>query len=65
MQESISADTARLTFRDASIDRWLRSPAPTMGQDNERVLCGMLGLSANELRELEAEGVIGTRPDGL
>jgi crotonobetainyl-CoA:carnitine CoA-transferase CaiB-like acyl-CoA transferase len=54
-----------LPFRYASIDRWLRTPAPTIGQHNEAVLCGILGLSPDELRELEAEGVIGTRPEGL
>jgi crotonobetainyl-CoA:carnitine CoA-transferase CaiB-like acyl-CoA transferase len=52
-------------FRYASIDRWLRTPAPTMGQHNEPVLGGLLGLSSEELRDLEAEGVIGTRPEGL
>ncbi|HSG00682.1 MAG TPA: CoA transferase, partial [Vicinamibacterales bacterium] len=31
-------------FRYASTERWLRTPAPTMGQDNDRVLCGILGL---------------------
>ena len=54
-----------LPFRYASIDRWLRTPAPTLGQDNERVLCGILGLSPRDLLDLEAEGVIGTRPAGL
>jgi crotonobetainyl-CoA:carnitine CoA-transferase CaiB-like acyl-CoA transferase len=54
-----------LPFRYASIDRWLRTPAPTIGQHNERVLCGILGLSSDELRALEAEGVVGTRPEGL
>ncbi len=54
-----------LPFRYASIDRWLRTPAPTIGQHNETVLCGILGLSPSELRELEAEGVIGNRPEGL
>jgi crotonobetainyl-CoA:carnitine CoA-transferase CaiB-like acyl-CoA transferase len=53
-----------LPFRYASIDRWLRTPAPTLGQHNETVLCGILGLSPSDLRDLEAEGVIGTRPDG-
>ena len=52
-------------FRYASLDRWLRTPAPTLGQDNDRVLCGLLGVSAGELHGLEAEGVIGTRPRGL
>jgi crotonobetainyl-CoA:carnitine CoA-transferase CaiB-like acyl-CoA transferase len=54
-----------LPFRYASIDRWLRTPAPTLGQHNETVLCGILGLSPSDLRDLEAEGVIGTRPEGL
>ena len=54
-----------LPFRYESIERWLRTPAPTVGQHNERVLCGILGLSPDALRDLEAEGVIGTRPEGL
>jgi crotonobetainyl-CoA:carnitine CoA-transferase CaiB-like acyl-CoA transferase len=54
-----------LPFRYASIDRWLRTAAPTIGQHNEPVLCGILGLSREQLRELEAAGVIGTRPEGL
>jgi len=54
-----------MPFRYASIERWLRIPAPTLGQHNETVLCGMLGVSAEELRDLAAEGVIGTRPEGL
>ena len=54
-----------LPFRYASVERWLRSPAPTVGQHNERVLCGILGLTREELRDLEAEGVIGSRPEGL
>ncbi len=56
---------ASLPFRYASIDRWLRMSAPTIGQHNEPVLCGILGLSRGELRDLEAEGVIGSRPEGL
>jgi crotonobetainyl-CoA:carnitine CoA-transferase CaiB-like acyl-CoA transferase len=52
-------------FRYASVDHWLRAPAPTLGQHNEPVLGGLLGLSADELRDLEAEGVLGTRPEGL
>ena len=54
-----------LPFRYASIDHWLRTPAPTMGRDNEEVLGGILGLSAGELRELDEAGVIGKRPKGL
>ena len=44
---------------------WLRTPALTLGQHNEPVLRGLLGLSGDEVRELEVEGVIGTRPVGL
>ena len=54
-----------LPFRYAGIERWLRTPAPTIGQHNEQVLCGILGLSADDLRDLESEGVIATRPEGL
>ena len=54
-----------LPFRYASVDRWLRTPAATLGQHNEQVLCGILGLSSSELRDLAEEGVIGTRPEGL
>ncbi len=54
-----------MPFRYASVDRWLRTPAPTVGQDNARVLGGILGLSAAELGELEADGIIATRPVGV
>jgi len=52
-------------FRYASVDLWLRTPAPTLGRDNALVFSGVLGLSEEELRALEADGVIGTRPEGL
>lgn len=52
-------------FRYASHERWLRTPAPTLGQHNEDVLGRLLGLSTQERRDLEAAGVIGTRPVGL
>jgi crotonobetainyl-CoA:carnitine CoA-transferase CaiB-like acyl-CoA transferase len=54
-----------LPFRYASVESWLRMPAATLGQHNELVLGGILGLSSEELRDLETEGVIGTRPPGL
>jgi len=54
-----------LPFRYASIDHWLRMPAPTVGQHNERVLCGILGVSAGQFRDLETEGAIGAGPVGL
>jgi len=52
-------------FRFASVARWLRRPAPTLGQDGRAILGGWLGLDDRELDELESSGVIGTRPKGL
>jgi crotonobetainyl-CoA:carnitine CoA-transferase CaiB-like acyl-CoA transferase len=52
-------------FRFASVARWLRSPAPTLGEHNREVLGGLLGLTDPEIDELAAAGVIGTRPTGL
>ncbi len=49
-----------LPFRFDGIDHWLRSPAPTLGRDNEAVLCARIGLSPAALRQLEESGVVGT-----
>jgi crotonobetainyl-CoA:carnitine CoA-transferase CaiB-like acyl-CoA transferase len=49
-------------YRYASVAQWLRNPAPTLGQHNHELLSSLLGLGAEELAELEAEGIIGTRP---
>ena len=57
--------TPTVPFRYASVDRWLRRAAPTLGADNTSILGGVLGLSSDELAALEADGVIGTRPRGV
>jgi len=35
------------------------APAPRLGQDNERVFCGLLGLPMDKLDELRKKGVVG------
>jgi crotonobetainyl-CoA:carnitine CoA-transferase CaiB-like acyl-CoA transferase len=46
------------------VDRWLREPAPTLGQQNGEILRDLLGLDDADIDALTAEGVIGTRPVG-
>ena len=53
-----------LPFRYASLDHWLRSAAPTLGQHNEHILQGILHLSDKEILELNAQGIIGKRLEG-
>jgi crotonobetainyl-CoA:carnitine CoA-transferase CaiB-like acyl-CoA transferase len=45
--------------------RWLRTPAPTLGQHTAEVLGRLCGVSDEELARLAAGRVIGTRPVGL
>jgi crotonobetainyl-CoA:carnitine CoA-transferase CaiB-like acyl-CoA transferase len=54
-----------LPWRARGVDRWTRSPAPTLGQHNEEILGGWLGCSADELIALEEKQVIGSWPLGL
>ncbi len=54
-----------LPFRYQSVERWLRTPAPTLGGDNRDILQGWLGLTDAELDELAEDHIVGTRPVGL
>ena len=40
----------------------IAAPSPTLGQHNEEVLCGVLGLGRGDLNRLTDLGIIGTRP---
>jgi crotonobetainyl-CoA:carnitine CoA-transferase CaiB-like acyl-CoA transferase len=51
-------------FRMASIPRWIRTPAPTIGQHNAEVLAE-IGLGPSDIEKLESTRIIGSRPAGL
>ncbi len=57
--------TPTLPFRYASVDAWIRSPAPRLGEHNREVLRELAGLSDDEITALELDGVIANRPDGV
>ena len=47
----------------SALDRHLhRSPPPTLGQHNDEILGGELGLSPEKLQDLRARKIIGERP---
>jgi crotonobetainyl-CoA:carnitine CoA-transferase CaiB-like acyl-CoA transferase len=52
-------------FRFASVDRWLRTPAPTLGQHNHDILVDDLAIGEDRYRELEDTQIIGDRPLGV
>jgi crotonobetainyl-CoA:carnitine CoA-transferase CaiB-like acyl-CoA transferase len=47
-----------LPFRFSRVDRWLRSPAPTLGQHNTEVLSD-IGLAPAAIEELRRSGIVG------
>jgi crotonobetainyl-CoA:carnitine CoA-transferase CaiB-like acyl-CoA transferase len=51
-------------FRFASVDRWLRRAAPTLGQHNAEILVE-LGYGPEEIEQLKTEKVIGHWPEGV
>lgn len=57
--------TPTLPFRYASVDKWVRRPAPTLGEHNREIIGGLLGHSASELVTLEESGIIGDWPIGV
>jgi crotonobetainyl-CoA:carnitine CoA-transferase CaiB-like acyl-CoA transferase len=46
-------------------ERWLRRPAPSIGEHNDEVLRDEMGLSRDEIERLRGEGVIGNAPVGF
>jgi crotonobetainyl-CoA:carnitine CoA-transferase CaiB-like acyl-CoA transferase len=57
--------TPTLPFRFASVARWLRTPAPMLGEHNHEILVGDLGLDDATYAALEDTQIIGTRPKGI
>lgn len=51
-------------YRFSTVERWTHRATATLGQHNHEVLSGILGLSDAEIAQLEADGIIGTRPRG-
>ena len=54
-----------MPFSYRGVERWIRTPAPLLGQHNREVLMTILGLEEAEIDRLEKKGVIGTRPVGI
>jgi len=53
-----------LPFRFSHVERWLRAPAPTLGQHNDEVLAG-LGMDADGIDGLRRSGIVGERLAGM
>ena len=57
--------TQSLPFRFRSVERWIRAPAPTLGEHSREMLAKRLGCTDDELDALAEAGVIGTWPAGF
>jgi crotonobetainyl-CoA:carnitine CoA-transferase CaiB-like acyl-CoA transferase len=49
-----------MPFREGKKPFSIRTPPPTLGQHNQEILGGLLGLSEAEIDQLAREGIIGT-----
>jgi crotonobetainyl-CoA:carnitine CoA-transferase CaiB-like acyl-CoA transferase len=49
----------RFASRVAAGEPWMRRAAPVLGQHNDEVLAGELGLSAEEMSDLRDKAIIG------
>jgi crotonobetainyl-CoA:carnitine CoA-transferase CaiB-like acyl-CoA transferase len=58
-------ETPGVPFRYASVERWLRRPAPALGEHNREILSEILGLSEAEIETLAEAKVIGDHPEGI
>ncbi len=56
--------TPTVPFRYASVERWLRMPAPLLGEHNRDILQGLLIVDDDAYASLEARGIVGTKPKG-
>ena len=56
--------TPTLPFRFASVDRWLRTPAPTLGQHNHEILVDDLGVDEATLRRARGRRRSSAPPQG-
>lgn len=54
-----------MPFRMTGVDRWIRSPAPTLGQHNAEILTDLLGYTDAEIAKLQADQIVGEVPAGL
>jgi len=51
-----------MPWRMNGIDKWMRRPAPLMGEHNQYVFSDMLGISGAELERLKSMQIIGDKP---